>query len=528
MKKKLIIFLLTIGLFILMIVFMIGRTSKTSESGVYINGEKTMNIDKMIKKDSDVYLDYQSLVDAGIIESYFDTSEKLILIYKNYQIFTIKTDVDNRVVINQEGKTYINLNYLRDKMQVEYSLTQFEESFFLDSHYSVAKSEKIILLLEDGGVIKSLVKKIPAGEEIIVYQEEDGWYRVRYQAFLGYIKGHDLLSLYEVTEERALLAPVKKSIVLAWDFFTKKPKEFIEDPIYPGLNVVSPTWHFLEEDTLAFGDWSLTEYLDHYKQNNIEVWGVFSNSFDPELTSLALHHSETRKHLIEQIIDISHKNNYKGINIDFENVYFEDRDIFSVFIRELYIRARRENLIVSTDITILSQSPTWSLFYDREVIGKYSDYVVLMAYDERTHPSHGIGPIASISWVDQGISGLLEYVHPQKIILGVPFYTRLWETISEGNHKTYDVTAFKLETADAFVQDNDMNVRYDEQAGQNYAEVQIDSVLYQMWLEDETSLSNRLALIHKYGLSGVAVWTLNYSKLGMWRVIDEYMSHNIR
>jgi spore germination protein YaaH len=524
MKKNIIVSLIAVFLFFIVVLTILNRINDNFKEGIYLNGVMISDEESIILEKGDAFVRYSSIADKGILDSFYDTEDNIIYIYKDLGIYKIILEgKDNHIYRLNEGSVFININYLQDKFLETYEILKSEKSIFLESKYSIIVSENSLWLYSDDNAFKNRLIKINSNEKITFYERKGRWNLVRYGDYIGYIKNYGNTTIFSRNFEKEMYNPNNKKIVMAWDFFTREPVQFIKDPIYPAVNVVSPTWHSINKDTYEYTDWSLEEYLNYYEENNVEVWGAFSNSFDPVLTSNILNDSKIRSNVIEQIITISKKNRYKGINLDYENVYFEDKDKFSVFIRELYIRARQENIKVSVDITIISNSPTWSMFYDRKVIGRYSDYVVLMAYDERTKPEQGIGSIASLPWVEKGISELIDYTRENKIILGVPFYTRLWETIDDNGKVTYDSTAFKLTTADEFIKNNNFKIRYDEAAGQNYGEAFIDNVFYQIWIEDEVSLKNRLELVAKYGVNGIAVWTLNYSKQSMWMIVEEML-----
>ena len=60
-----------------------------------------------------------------------------------------------------------------------------------------------------------------------------------------------------------------------------------------------------------------------------------------------------------------------------------------------------------------------------------ADYVIMMGYDE--HFAGGeAGSVSSINYVKNGIAGMLENVPREKLIGGVPFYTRLWTEAGDG------------------------------------------------------------------------------------------------
>ena len=70
-------------------------------------------------------------------------------------------------------------------------------------------------------------------------------------------------------------------------------------------------------------------------------------------------------------------------------------------------------------------------FYDRKEQGIVADYVIVMGYDE--HYAGGEpGSVASLEFVRSGIENTLKDVPKEKLINGVPFYTRLWTETLEG------------------------------------------------------------------------------------------------
>ncbi|HBH13309.1 MAG TPA: hypothetical protein DDX29_09390 [Clostridiales bacterium] len=522
MKKRMALIVVSLIFLLMIIIYFFVKSQDEHAQGVFLDGHLIGEMDSIITINNHHYIAYDLLTENDLLDTYFDVNNSTLYLYQDYQKFTVVLDKKNGAVaqIDENDRIYISTNYLTGKLEDSYKLNSTGSSVFIEKNYSKLVNDKAIWLYDSPRSIFNRCAKIQANSVIIQYEIDGEWILGRVGNQVGYLKCLFLDTTETVKEKGVMESDKRKQAIMAWDFFTRQPTIFEQGPLYPALNVVSPTWHAIDKETRQYKDWSLMAYLKYYSNNNIEVWPAFSNSFDPVLTSEILNDAASRKNLIDQIIRLSKKNGYRGINIDFENIYLEDKEIFAVFIRDLYLESRKENIIMSVDVTILSQSPTWSLFYDRKTIGRYSDYVVLMAYDERTRPEHGIGPIASLPWVETGIVGLMDFVPASKIVLGLPFYTRLWETIDANGNVSYDVTALKLPSADAFIAANEMGITYDEKAGQNYGEIQIDNIKYQIWIEDEVSLLNRLMLVHKYGLNGVAAWALDYSKPEMWQVIN--------
>ena len=79
------------------------------------------------------------------------------------------------------------------------------------------------------------------------------------------------------------------------------------------------------------------KYIEWAHSNGYKIWPMVKNSGDNmiDVTSSIMNDYEKRKALIESIVDACVKYNLDGINIDFENMKQEDKDLFSRFIIEL-------------------------------------------------------------------------------------------------------------------------------------------------------------------------------------------------
>ena len=86
--------------------------------------------------------------------------------------------------------------------------------------------------------------------------------------------------------------------------------------------------------------------------------------------------------------------------------------------------------VLSVDVTAPDGDDDWSLCYDRNLFGKVADYVVFMAYDQHGQYSNEAGTVAGADWVEVNLNkfvGTQEEVPAEKLILGMPFYTREWQ-----------------------------------------------------------------------------------------------------
>ena len=208
-----------------------------------------------------------------------------------------------------------------------------------------------------------------------------------------------------------------------------------------------------------------------------------------------------------------------GINIDFENVYYEDRDLLVQFVRELTPILHEAGIVVSWTLT-KSTSLNWSLCYDRKELGKVVDYMILMAYDEHWATSPVSGSVASIGWVEKGIVSLLEDVPAEKVILGLPFYTREWEERpAENGGIAVKSRALSMAQAKRIISQNGSSLSWDEKAGQHFAYYTKGDKVYKIWLEDDKSIQLKAALVNKYDLAGAASWRKGFEEPIIWEVL---------
>lgn len=294
----------------------------------------------------------------------------------------------------------------------------------------------------------------------------------------------------------------------------------------PGLNIISPVWYEVTSGEGTVSSKRQEDYIAWAKNKGYDLWPAITNSFDPDLTSTLVNNRENRKALIDQLVTIYTQNGFPGINIDFENIYKNDRDALSQFVAELSAAFHREGMLVSIDVTFAGGSDNWSKCYDRVALGQWVDFLVIMSYDEHWGSSPISGSVASINWLDKNLYNLVQEVDSDKIIMGIPFYMRIWferphqEVVNSMKVTSDAITMHKMES---ILASGDYNVLWDEQAGQNYISFidAKDQAVKKIWIEDATSLKLKLTMVHKYGLKGIASWRRGYELKSIWPVLDE-------
>ena len=153
-----------------------------------------------------------------------------------------------------------------------------------------------------------------------------------------------------------------------------------------------------------------------------------------------------------------------------------------------------------------------------------ADYVIIMGYDEHYGGGSEAGSVASLPFVRDGIEATLKEVPKEKVINGIPFYTRLWKK-PHGSAELYS-EVMNMDQSQAYIAEQEANgmvAYWDEELGQTVAEMDGDDGLYQIWVEDERSIEEKMKLIREYELAGVAEWKLGFERASVWNIIAGYL-----
>ncbi|MEK4512706.1 MULTISPECIES: glycosyl hydrolase family 18 protein [Paenibacillus] len=393
------------------------------------------------------------------------------------------------------------------------------------------KQDSTVPLRQGNNIHTPILADMPEGTNLRILDTKDDWYYAQMDnGYTGFVQTKDvsLGELRTVPLVEQDLSPAKekwksKTVNLTWEaVYQVAPKPASFDAM-PGVNVVSPTWFSLMDGDGNVRSKADNAYVKWAHGKGMQVWGLFSNSFEPDLTTEALSNFENRINTILQMLQYAKIFDLDGINIDYENVYTKDGDNLTQFMRELWPLAQEQGLVVSIDVTPKSNSEMWSAFLDRRALSEVVDYLIVMAYDEHWAASPVAGSVASLPWVSSSITRILEEddVSPEKLIMAIPLYTRVWTETEKDGKTVVSSKAIGMKKAKEIIKEKKLKPQFSKETGQNYVEYSEDGALCRIWLEDEESLAKRVVLAKSFNLAGIATWTRSFASAEAWNVLSE-------
>ncbi len=510
------------------------------------------------------YVQYETVRDHISNRYYWDPNENILLYTlpkdivsvevgsKDYMVSNDKNSEDY-VILKTEGSTaYIALDFIQQYTNIEYTVYENPSRVMIVSEWGetpVAQVKKNTQVRYRGGVKSPVLSEVKKKDEVVVLEEGENWKKVRTKdGFIGYVKNSALRDTEKKKVAREFEEPeytnisLDYTVNLVWHNVTnREANNNVLDKIAgtKGLTTIAPTWYHVKNTEGDLESLSSADYVEKARQLKVDVWATVRD-FDGGINSQSetyelLSSTSKREKLINQLISDALQTNIAGINVDFEKVSEECGEHYIQFIRELSVKCRQSALVLSVDNYV---PKNYNMQYNRKEQGVFADYVIIMGYDEHYGGSPEAGSVSSYNFVQEGIEETLKEVPAEKIISGLPFFTRLWKekpktqeqlAKDQGTEAAQYATeveseAYGMSKAKEKVSEAGAEITWDEETKQNFATWTDGDATYKIWLEDVKSLEPKLKLMKEYGLAGSAAWALGQESSDVWPLIQQYVN----
>lgn len=490
-----------------------------------------------------LYLDYELVRDEINSRFYWDEGNQQMLFttaLETYEIPVNSTDYtidgtvshyDRNIVIQNEKGLYVSVNFLQLYTNMEYTLNAQTRHVLVRHQWGMQKTavaKRNTAVRYQGGIKSPILTDVSRGETLYILEEMEDWSRVlTLGGYIGYVPNKRLTDIRETEVSREFQEQQYSSLAretkvnLIWhQIDNMDANAYLSEDIaeMKGVNVISPTWFSVTDNEGNINSLASEAYVKTAHEAGLEVWGLVSNFSADVDTAALLSSTQVRRKMTDYLVSEALALGLEGINLDFEYIREDAGYSYVQFVRELSIACRKNQLVFSIDVPVPMD---FNRHFNRKELGTVADYVIIMGYDEHYAGSEAAGSVASIGFEQNGITATLEDVPANKIISGVPFYTRLWYTVTNADGSTSVTSeAIGMNRAQKTLETYGVTPTWNEETAQYYASWTLDDgTLCEIWLENEESLARKAALVSRYDLGGIAAWVLGFEQSSIWQVL---------
>ncbi len=556
-KQKLRAGIVIIAILVLVVVmavmFLIVRYTPTKEK---MDGYQYFEIEKQSQKvlvivdgerypDTGEYIDGRLYIPISFVEDnintrfYYDKESEGVMYSDQSHVYLFSPsenkytddagksyDIDYPVVEKSGDECLVEWEYIADHTECIYEYgsepSRVNITLAADTEQCVTATKKLAVRYK-GGIKSPVLETVSKGTRLVWEDDLDDWVKVTTPSGMtGYVKKSDVSEQFEYIPEGNYTEESRNvdnngKITLGWfQVASAAGNAYVDDYTgsASGLNVISPTWYSISNATGEVTSYASEAMVSKLHAQGIKVWPLV-NDFDKNIDYEALFSSRTaRKKLTDTLILDAVKNGYDGINLDFENVKSSYAKDFLQFVRELSVQCTKAGLVLSTD----NYKPeAYNKCYNLAEQSAFVDYIIIMAYDEH-YAGSDAGSVASLPFVKEAIEDTLKDVPSAQLIVGIPFYTRIWTT--SGGQTTSK--AVSMQAAMDQLNSDGQTALWNDDCGQYVASYAVGNSTRQIWFEEEKSIEGKMQVIQDNNTAGVACWKLGLEKTTVWPVINKY------
>lgn len=252
------------------------------------------------------------------------------------------------------------------------------------------------------------------------------------------------------------------------------------------------------------------------------ITNIADEGFSSELIHEVLNNQHTYTHLITTVSNTMMERGFKALNIDFEYVPAEDRELYNSFLRDITNHLHQFDFLVSTALAPKYSTEQQGILYeahDYAAHGEIVDFVILMTYEWgwTGGPPRAVAPLNEVTKV---LNYALTEIPASKIMMGIPLYGYHWTLpYVEGESRA---EALSTEAAIQLARERKAAIEYDNTAqSPHFSFYDTEHKQHIVWFEDARSLQAKFNLVKQFGLRGISYWKLGIEANTNWYLLSE-------
>ena len=272
-----------------------------------------------------------------------------------------------------------------------------------------------------------------------------------------------------------------------------------------------------ESFTLVPGTGSLTGKLEPeltklVQKNKKPVIAIIENlvngNWDAKTVEAVVKSKTRRTKLINNILTSLAKYNLSGVDIHFEDIANRNERNYVAFEKELYTALHAKKYLVMQQVVPNDGA------YDLKLLQKYSDYLIVMAFNDGLTDSD----ISDQHKVESILDNVCSQVPSKKVILTVAALGYDWPANSEGRAITY-------QEAIQLAQEHKSKINFNsESANLTFTYTDPNQIKHTVYFTDAATNFNVIRMADDWATGGVALWRLGSEDSRIWTYFAKNLS----
>ena len=285
---------------------------------------------------------------------------------------------------------------------------------------------------------------------------------------------------------------------------------------------VSAFWVNVNEDGVTLTpktSWSAWEKFQQLNKSKNNLPTYLTVTGDPNYTSISISTPEKQSQHIKELLKMVNEQKFDGIDIDYEGLGSDNRELFTSFCQNLAkeFHAANKKVAITVEARIAGQYPM-----DWEKIGAVADEVRIMAYDYHGRNTGYPGPISPLGWIKEILDYAKLNMNLNKVVIGLGNYGYDWQ--ANGTENWVGTGISHTQAVDLAKEKNSPIIRvggidqrgYDIGSTPSFTYKDEEGIEHSVWFEDKESLDNKIKLINQYSVKGVIFWSVGLGDKDFW------------
>ena len=294
-----------------------------------------------------------------------------------------------------------------------------------------------------------------------------------------------------------------------------KSREYIQYDLLSHLAIFS--FELISDGSFTTPDnWPWIDIINKAHNHGVKIIISLENSNSEEFYNFLLD-SHARKTFYNQLDQITREYMLDGVNINFEHLPVPSRNtMLNDFLLEMHDLLS----IINPGAEVSFSGPAINAGgWDFAGLAASCDYIFIMGYDFKGAWSDHTGASAPLTGGFYNLTRTLEKeyadvvtTHPEKLILGIPYFGNKWLTNSREPHTEAIEHIRTYRYRKLIDESKEYGLLWDSVSQTPWYIIEENNNIYQVWFDNRESLALKYDLADSYNIKGVGMWALGYDR----------------